>query len=331
MSKIISNKGYIGLGLQSAKGAASVASDYFIKYQEDGFTTEMEITPLREGGDGELINCAVKNNHLEKFSIVALARPELMSYIWAFIMGYDSVSGVSDPYTHTHIRGTERSWLTIRRKLDTAKVQVLRDCKIEKIVIEGEAGKEIKVTIEGMGITCSTFESAEETPVYEGCKVFTFYHGQSRYKINNAATSLIGKFSISYTISSQEGLQTDGILINDLPDLKIDVDFSCELYAESIDSFFKNVNYNSGSSPSENLYSFTFSMDLRYQENVADDRQLKIDIGKIIAQPVTGINLKGEPESLKQTLAGYAVIPAAGSFFTVTCKNDISTNIISGS
>jgi len=330
--KMLTNKGYIGIAMQSAKGVVASTSDYFIRYSEESSQTEFETTPLREGGDDEDIGEVVKNLHTEKVAFSAFARPELMNYIYAYMLGQESVTGAVDPFTHVITRlSCGRVWWTIRRKLESGVVQVFQDFKPEKISIEAEAGKEVVVNVEGQALTVNDFTSVEETPVYEASKVFTFYHGKDRYKINSIVTNNIKKFAIGYTITSQEGLQTDDILIADLPDLKVDVDVSLDIYADDVDDFLKTVNYNSEDTPQEDLYSFPFELDLRYEENAADDRGLKIEVGKIIAEPVSGINLKGEPEAMMQTLAGIAIVPDSGELFQVTCKNDISTNLITGS
>jgi len=330
-TKLITNQGYIGIARQTVKGIAESVSDYFIKYEEEGFATEFETQPLREGGDDEYIGDALKNLHTEKFTITALARPQLIAYLWAWVLGKDVNSGASDPYTHILTRiPCGRQWFTIRRKLTTGYVQVLQDCKIEKITLEMEAGKALKVVIEGNALTASSTAS-EETPVYEVADPFMFFHGEGRYKINSAVTRDIKKISLGYTVASQEGLQTDEILLADLPDLKVDVDFSCEVYAASITDFFKKVNYNNSTAPQEDLFSFPFEVDLRQTVTSPDDRQLKVEIGKIIATPITGINLKGEPEAMVQTLAGVATVPDTGEHFKVTLKNDLSQNLISES
>jgi len=328
--KLISNIGYIGIALQAAKGTKAVSSDYFIKYNDEGFTPEFDTEPLREGGDDELIGEVVKNQHREKFTLTARARPELVAYAYAWLLGNDTKTGSVDPFTHIITRGTERGWLTIRRKIDTDVIQVLIDAKIEKLTIEAEAGKPVMVTFEGNALTADE-ETVEEVPVYEDCIPFMFYHGKDNYKINSVVTNNIKKFTISYTVASQEGLQTDDILLEDLPDIKVDVDCSFELYAENTVDFWKKVNYNNEDTPQEGLFSFAYEQDLVFTENVANDRQFKINIGKVVAEVVPGINLKGDPEAEVQTLAGIAIKPAAGELFTVTVKNDISTDIISNS
>jgi len=117
----------------------------------------------------------------------------------------------------------------------------------------------------------------------------------------------------------------------DFPDLKIDVDVNLELYTDDVDKYFKDVNYNGQDTPQEDLYSFPFEMDLRFTELVADDRQFKIEIGKIYANVVSGVNLKGDPAAIVQNLSGIAAKPAAGDNVKITIKNDISTNVVAGS
>lgn len=326
MAKLIKNDGYIGIAKQAAKGTPEATSDYFIRYMEDGFTTEFETTPLREGGDGELIGTVVKNMHREKFSITALARAELVAYVFTYLLGLDTISGASDPFTHTITRGADRLWFTIKRKLPQLnKVQELVDCKIEAITIEAEAGKEVTLTIEGSGITANVL-GAEETPIYEAMKPFVFYHSSGAFEVESIVNRNIKKFSIKYTIVSAEGLQTDEILVQDIPDLKIETDVALEFVSEDV-SFWQKANYNNLTAPQEDLYYGAFEFDLVTTELVANDREFKFTIARFQFQPVAGMNLNGEPDVIVETIAGIGVKPTSGEFATVVAKNALAVSL----
>ena len=322
---LITNKGYIGIAKQTGKGSAAATSDIFIKYLDESFKTERNTTPLREGGDGEMVVTQILNVHKEKFQFKVIARPRIAAYLFAWILGEDTKSGGADPYTHVLTRSVGgRCWLTIRRKLDTNVIQKLTDCKIEKITFEGEAGKECIFTVDGIGLS-SAIESSEETATYETMRPFVFYHGHGRFKVESAATSNIKKFSVQYGIKSQEGMQTDNFLIEDLPDLMIDGDVALDLYASDT-TFWKKANYNNTAAPVETVYSGAFELDLRQTETATDDRGIKIEVGKFFWNPVD-LGLKGAAEVMTNTIAGVMAKPAAGEMFQVTCKNDISADL----
>jgi len=247
--------------------------------------------------------------------------------LFTWLLGKDTLTGTGDPYTHTITRDSTngRKWLTIRRKLDTNFMHVLYDAKIESITIEMEAGKPVVLTVEGNALN-SFKDTTEDTPSYETIKPFKFYHGEGNFDIESAANSDIKKATIKITVASQEGFQTDGIVLGDLPDLKLDGDITLEFFNNAM-AFFQKSVYNNQTSPQEDIYSGAFDFDLLFQENVADDREFKLAIPKFFWQPVTGTNLKGEPEAQSVTLAGPMAKPAAGEIITVTMKNSISTDL----
>ena len=237
------NKGYIGIAKQTAKGTPAASSDYFFKYLEANFPPEMDTTPFREGGDDEQIGTVVKNLHKEKFTIKFLGRPLGLAYAWAWMLGADAVTGTGDPYTHVITRLTDsRPWLTIYRKLDTGVVVRYTDCKIETITCEAEAGKEWNITIEGNALTSKVL-TAEETPSYEESKPFVFYHSKDNYVLDGVATSNIKKVSVKVSVMSQEGFQADDLLLADLPDIKLEGELQLELFAGSTANW-KKANYN---------------------------------------------------------------------------------------
>ena len=319
------NDGYLGIAVQANKGSAVATSTFFVKYDEANLVPEMDRTPLKEGGDDELINTVVKNSHKCPFSFKAIARPQMLAYLYAAILGADTKSGTGDPYTHelTRLAGG-RQWLTLYRKVATGVVVRYTDAKIEKIMIEADAGKEVVVTVEGNALSPDIL-TAEETESYEAGKPFVFYDGEGRYKLGNVATSDIKKFSVSVSILSQDGYQTDGLLMADLPDLKMEIDVAIDLFAGST-ARWKNANYNNTNAESKTLFGEKFELDLIYEENTPNDRQFKLEIGKVLWEPVD-LPLKGDPEVITETLAGIAVKPAAGDYIKATILNSISDDL----
>ena len=327
MSNIISSKGYIAIAKQSVKGSTNNTPDIFIKYLEESFQPEFDSTFDREGGDDENIVTGVKNLHKEKWSFKFKARPEVMAYIMTWLLGKDVISGTGDPYTHTITRDASngRKWLTIRRKIDTNYVLVYTDSKIESVSIEMEAGKEALITVEGSSLTV-TKDTTEDVPVYESIKPFVFYHGNGRFSVDDAVTDQIKKLTMKITVSSQEGFQTDDIILGDLPDIKLDGEFTAEFYADSMANFTKSV-FNNGITIAEDLYTGKIEFDLLTTENVTDDRQFKLTFEDNFWNPATGFNLKSEPEVISSSLSGILKKPDAGEIITAVVKNDLSNDL----
>jgi hypothetical protein len=328
MSYLKSSDGYLSISDQASKGTpiAYDAVKAYVKYLEESFATEHDIQQLREGGDGEVIAGSIKNLHKEKFAFKLYARPQIIAYLMAWTLGADSKSGGSDPYTHEITRLADgRKYLTLFRKLNTSVIQKLYDAKIETITLEMEAGKPVMVTVEGNACNAA-LESTEGEEDYETDPPFVMYHGDGAFEIDEAAQASIRKCTIKISIKSQEGLQSDGLRLEDLPDLQYDIDVTCELYAEDT-SFFKKINYYNTSAPSEDVYSGALSIDLTYTNSSSKARELKIEIPDVAFQPVTGVNLKSEPAVMVQTIAGVARLESGSELMTVTIQNDLSADL----
>jgi hypothetical protein len=324
---IITSKGYIGIAKQGAKGSVNNTPDIFVKYLEESFQPEFDSTFDREGGDDENIVTGIKNLHKEKFSFKFKARPQIMSYIMTWLLGKDTVSGTGDPYTHVITRDSVngRKWLTIRRRINTSYVLVYQDCKIESVTIEMEAGKSAMVTVEGNALTV-TQDTTNDTPSYESIKPFVFYHGEGAFSIDGAVSSDIKKLTMKITVASQEGYQTDGLILADLPDLKLDGEFTAEFFATATD-FFKKSVFNNTTTIAEAIYQGKIEFDLKTTENVADDREFKLTFEDTFWNPATGFNLKSEPEVMPISLSGILKKPTAGEIITATVKNSLSSDL----
>jgi len=188
--------------------------------------------------------------------------------------------------------------------------------------MDAEVGKGIMITVEGTGITVA-FRSASLTPVYDDEEPFKFYDANGAFTVRSSVRSRISKLSVVSTVVSQE-LQTDAVKLEDIADLKHEVDMSADLFAEDGDTFWKAINYDDGAVIPETLDSGNLIVDFTYG---TPERQLKMTISKIVWEPVA-LPQKADAEVTPVTIAGPAVVPDAGEFFEVVCKNDISANLL---
>lgn len=327
MSKLLSNVGYLGIGKQTSKGNPASTSAYFVKYTEADIKTDQGVNQLREGGDGQYVHEVLKLSHKEDFTIKALARPELVAWVFALFLGKDDKTGAGDPYTHVLTRGSNSVWFTLFRKVDTNVVQKIEDCKIRKIKVTGEANKEIQLEISGTGCNCS-YLTSEEVEVYETrASVFKFFDGAGRFKVESVVNKNISKFELGFEITG-DLLQTDEIVAGDIPELQYNIDVSLDIFATD-SSFWRKANLNNGSVVSEDVYRGAFELDLQFTDSVtAKTRQMKIEIPSFMWQSVE-VPLKGDPEVVTNTIAGTA-LKGAGELATVTIQNDISSAITDG-
>jgi len=327
MGKLNTGKGYIAIAAQANKGSAVTTPDIYLKYLEESFQSEHENSFEREGGDDELVVTGIKNLHREKFSFKVYARPDITAYLYSYILGADSVTGTGDPYTHviTRLAGG-RLWLTIQRMIADNFILIYTDAKIESITCEMEAGKPATLSVEGSALT-SLIDTTELSPSYESVLPFVMYNGEGAFKIDSTVDSDIKKVMVKIAVASQDGMQTDGLLLGDLQDLKLDIDVSIEKFADGT-ALYKKTVYNNETAPDSGIYDIgEVEFDLKLTETVADDREFKINVKKVLGQPVTGDNLKGEPEIMTEVFAGIGAKPDSGEIVTVTMKNSLSADL----
>lgn len=328
MSNQLTNAPVIGFAEQSAKGSINATPEWFVKYLEGSFPTEIDKTLLREGDNDERVAIAIKNAHRETFSFKVLARPEISGVLFAFQLGKDVVTGAGVPYTHTLTRSATngRAWFTMAVEYEAGKIRYITDCKIDKIEIGAEAGKTVELTVTGSGITVS-FATASLTPVYDDEEPYRFFDADGAFTVKGGLTSRIHKFQITSTVGGKT-LQTDSVSMEDIVDLSHEVEANADLYAEDMDDW-KDVNYNAGAVISEDLKTGNMIVDLTRGAS-STLRELKLTVGKIVFNTVP-LPVKADADVVVNTIAGPAIVPDTGEFFEVVVKNAISANLLNNS
>lgn len=306
------------LGKQASKGSTATPN-IAIAYLDDGFSTNMQINNLKSGGDNEYHLDNIKMEHREAFSFSVNARPDIISYLSAYILGTDTLSGTNDPYTHTITRN-ERAWLTMERMLTATVSQRLTDCKIENLTISGEAGTPLKISVDGQGLTAIIRTSAL-SPVIDTAEPIMFYDGQGRFKIDTTIDNNIKSFEIKINVNSGGGLRDDQYKLEDLPDFNYSVSCSAELNTTNF-TRFKKINYNASTTPQEGIA--TGALEIDCLQILTTTRQLKINIPYLMWEPITGIILNPNGSTVTETVAGVAMKQGTTELMTITCQNSLN-------
>ena len=329
MAYFPSNQGYIGIGKQTVKGTA-VAPQRFIKYLTDESAVTFEAETLREGCDGQWDKTSVKTIYTNTVSFSCYARPSESSNLYAALLGSDTKTITTTPFTHTivpqefQVTTIEQPWMTMNRQLissTNSRTEVMKDIKLSSISIEAEAGQPVQMSVEGTGLS-SILTTSTSTDTYESGNPFSFYNGT--YTINGSGSTDIKSFNIAIRAINDEENQTTAITRNDI----INHRFECEVTL--------GINYTDYQLMAKANYAAGTSMGADFSDGAAiiklwtgtgtSERQLQFTIPKVRLQPIN-LPLNAEVATLEQTMAGMAFKQDTTALVTIESKIAIATTL----
>jgi len=333
MSYYPSNLGYIGVASQGAqKTTAKTTMKMYIPILSESFAPEIDEEVLVEGGNGKYKKTALKTQHREKVGFSCYARPNISAYMFAALLGKDTVGAgaVTTPYTHTIIIKTTdlattpmQKWLTFDKKFNATNLSRVRSAKISSITLEAEAGQPVKMTVEGTGLTAA-IRTTVATDTYETGNPFSFYNGV--YNVNAATTSNldIKSFSIKLTAKNDEGIQTVDLTRREIINHEFDVDVTIGLQYTDL-TIYKKANYGAGATHTADYSEGSVYINLNYGSGVSR-RRLKLDIPKVHLKPHA---IQNDPavKTMEQPYSGIAFKLPTTELVTVTCWNAITTTL----
>lgn len=309
-------EGYIGFGKQTQKGTG-VAPTKFIKWTgATDMSPKHGIARYREGGDSYDPGIALKENHKPGGSVSLFARPDLVGFLFAALLGADAVSGVG-PYTHAITPGTP-PWLSVERSLGGIQERFI-DCKIKSISAEGEAGKPIKLTVEYLGINEDLSVSAA-TATYEVDAPFVYW--QATFTWDGGASTNVEKFKLTYTNAFDEEFFTNAITRQDIPLQSRDAELEMTVSMEDSMVFFKKAYHAAGTAPGTDAPTGSFIVDLNYGAG-ADARQLKLDLQKVFYTEAP-VEQNSDDGRLRYEIKAAGGKATGSPLLTVTAKNGTS-------
>lgn len=312
------SEGYIGVGKQSIKGT-EVAPMRFIQLSaEEAIEIAQNISVYRELEGDQLVTNILKEGHEPGGTYSFFARPDLAGAFLTYVLGKDTKTGETPPYTHTIIHNNTIPWLTIERSL--MAVERFIDNKINRLTISSESKQFVVMELEFFGIK-PQIHAEEATPTYEANKKFRFNMGT--YKIDDEEVANIVSYSIEILRNLAGDDYTTGFLRDDLQEMGFDINVTFGLKFLNAD-FYKKVLYGGGADAVAELDDGKFEVDHKYGEG-ADEKQLKITLPSLKHLSIAG-HLNPEPAILYLPVTAQAIKPATGEIITAIVKNEFSTD-----
>jgi len=322
MARYNKNAGYIGAGIQQAKGTAVVPELFIAATDATTLTPTMEFDQQNELGDGIYPGHTVKTLHKMDGSFNANAKADLITFLFDAFFGSDTISGAAAPYTHVIIPNATPAnvpWITLIRDVAGQIKEEFTDCRIKELTVAGEKGNRITVAVSVIGLT-SKPATFTYSPTYETINnMFMFYDGT--YTKDGTAIGTISAFSITFRADVVEDDQTTGIELADAPVIGFTIETTFTLDVDATNQAEYDLVYYAGGAAATALDDGT--MTLLFDNGLAttDERELKIELHKLIytAQPLeTDASSK---EQLQYEVTAHCEKHSSNGLATITTKS----------
>ena len=314
-----SSDGYIGVAEQAAKGTA-VAPDKFTRASgADGWDFAQDFVEIKSLNADEEIDDILKTGHNIDGVIPFYVRPDFGAAMCAYALGADAVT-TGTVHTHVITHANTLPWLTIERDLISA--ERAEDCKINQLVIAGEAGLPLTMEASFFGID-STIETATATS-YETDVPFKFFEGA--YSKDSGAITTITAFTITIN-RNLEKVKTTDYKYNDIVETGFTVDVNMTLKLEAADTAYLAALYGGSTALTAALDGGSIEIDCTRGAGAAE-REFKIEIPTLYWTGATK-HLDPNTAPVYVDVVGKAYWHTSNEPITITFKNTESSSYIS--
>ena len=221
MGGILTTTGYVGFLKQAAKGTGIQSTKFAHLSGPEGIVQNQDFNEYRTMSKGQELDVIKKTLHRPNGTFQDFLRPSNGAYLLAMALGADAITGESAPYTHTLTRADVIPWLSFERYLTAC--ERISDCKINQIVLRGEAGQPVLIDVNFIGIDSAIVAAA--TASYETNDMFMFFDGT--FTLDGGAITNISSFEITLN-RNLEVIQTVDYIADDILErgFSIDVNFT---------------------------------------------------------------------------------------------------------
>lgn len=317
----------VAIAFQSAKGAAAAASTHRFSIV-DGLPSPVAVpvavpdvrTTRIAGG------AYVPTPHAEG-DVKAIARPRMIGALLYGALGAKSVSGASDPWTHTITLGATLPWVTVWRSFAGLLDERFVDSRISKLVIESRHGQVVHVTFGILSGSPRYRTAAETTATLETTQHFEHVHATGALLLEGVAIRSIDEWTLTIT----PGLVMEKTLAGPVPRMSGVGQISLTAAYKPADAaFYRRAVYGATSPANDALAVSTplvlagspVGVQFTLTAAASPERSLRIAIPQVTLDP---LSLQPANAPVRTALVLNAYAPAAGSPITATLKNGVSS------
>lgn len=186
----------LSFGIQPAKGTAASAA-YRTFLSGGGLGPHRTVRPLSGTHSTGFPERAGWAERFVEGDPEIFARPEPLGLLLYAALGSKSVSGASDPFTHTITPAAALPWLTFWRMVgDGTVIEQFVDCRIARLRIRSTHGQPLRVEMQVLGRVARRRTSNIGTAVTVTAP-FLHTHGAGALQVNGAAVATIREIDLT--------------------------------------------------------------------------------------------------------------------------------------
>lgn len=331
---VAGNVADLALGIQAAKGTASIISSVRTFLMDGGVMPVKETADVEETSGGRLRNTAYVKSVRGEGSPKFAARPGIMGMALYAAMGTKAVTGASDPYTHTFTLANTQPYLTAWRSLN-GLFERFADCKVTSLNIESTSGGILACTLGLVGLAPAFKSAIEPTGAAETTEPFLHMDGKGQFKIEtvpiggiSAARLIFGTGSSAVWGDSIVGDQiTEG-----MQDVVIETEQTITNFAEWNRFHYGTTTPADNASPTPTIIELAASgLDFTWSKRQASGidatpaRSLQITATRLQILAIDGQEPNNNGDPVKRTVRYKVYTPASGSGLTAILKNSTAS------
>ena len=256
-----------------------------------------------------------------------LARVKGASGLLYGVLGTDTPTGAGDPYSHVLTHADTLPYITWWSHLGGLEFDEVSDTKISQLVISGETGQPLRLSVTVEGIRPRHQAAEETTATVEVGDAPVFYDGDGALMLEGAAVASIGSFTCTINRNVTR-IMGDGLLPIDLAEGLFSVEWSVGKLYTAI-SMRKRLMYGAGAPSNDTevvetvLQLGATGIDMKFTQSTGPERSIQIECPNVTVSPYeVPPNTDGSP--LREEIPMIALDDGVDEPITVTILNDIA-------
>ncbi len=326
------NIGNIRFAFQSAQGTAAMASVYGARLAGGSMVGPMRTDETFEETTGAQMREARYVSEVHAAGAPEMyVPPNAAAGLLYGVLGAVDTTGAADPWSHAITAATTRPWMTWWRSLGGLLFGKSTDCKVDQLVISGEANKPLRMTATVQGLDPRHATAEEATAAIEIANRVIYYDGNGTLDLEGVAVPCMRSFTLTISRNG-EMIPGDGIGPCDITEGEFTIALSAvKLFSTA--SLYNRVMFGSAT-PADNAAVTTSILELggagvdftftRVGAAPGPERSLRLVLPRMVVDPFEPQPGTGN-SPLLENLTMNALQPAGGvSPITATVLNGLS-------